>query len=259
MIAAFKMKFTSSSGMNFLNLFEEPLQGCEMTSSFGPLGTQIFEAQDLYSSVYGFDLPYKQNNVELANSDLAPKGILWLPDVCRQLNYVLESQIVTQCWTTYHGAHWAVSPCLDGQDCYLIYEGKRKQFNKHTCGWRMPVEKATHVVIYTTMPTPMDLVPGISRDIREMPIPEGWIAPGKPRDVPPEVVKYKGYTIVKTGEAGEDKWSCEDLRDLTLKKIKECIGLWTRDEEITAYCEGQDALKTEEMGHGRRDHEHYDE
>lgn len=185
MIAIFR---TSAS-----SIFASPISDCQVGSNDladHPITHHV--ASDDWCEVHGFAA---RTGAHLSAGDPAgPAGLAWLLSIVPVLNDHFNDAggyipIILECWTTFGGAHWALVEWSTMGECarFLVFEGRRGQFNEHQCGWVMPIRESLDeyqwCALWTTHPaSALDErwefhgFDGEGR-VYELPRPPGWRDP----------------------------------------------------------------------------------
>lgn len=177
---------------NALSLFARPIDGCEVRSR--PLSDHCIThhiASDEWCSVHGFSAR-DGGELMLGDDPTVPVGLAWLQELTPVLDEHFDGAQpprILEAWTTYGHAHWAlVEWSYQGENPrFLVFVGRRRQFNAHNCGWDMPIPESLEdfqwCALWTTDPeSALDSrgeFCGFDAEgrVHELPRPPGWRAP----------------------------------------------------------------------------------
>lgn len=173
------------------SLFAQPLPYCDASDMEGrtifaapDYPARHLRAADDSAQVFGWALREEGSLVSLDLAGVAPWPVgapAWISDVMQAAQGAESSPLdganVVEAWTTYNGAHWLRCHLADGRGA-LVFEGRRGQFNAHSCGWQVDLTRAERVIVLTTDAARLpELVPGIPHEAVALPRPEGWASP----------------------------------------------------------------------------------
>lgn len=163
-------------------------------------------ASDDRAAVQGWALSMTSKRASLHDMDELPA---WIgethSEVAGRVELLAGAEVI-EAWRTYGGAVWL--RCRIGAEREaLVFQGKRGQFNRHSCGWVMDFTGAERVIVLTTDPARLpEIVPGVPHEARALPRPEGWASPEARAQVTYFAVGSKadpntGYTTHRQGPA----------------------------------------------------------
>ncbi len=199
------------------SLFTTPCAGNEVSMRMYA-DTIERTASDDRAAVQGWALSMISKRTSLHDMDELPA---WIAETHAEVAgrvALLAGAEVIEAWRTYNGAGWLRCRIGAGREA-LIFQGRRGQFNQHSCGWVMDFIGAERVIVLTTDPERLpELLPGIPHEALPLPRPEDWASPEARAKVTYFTVGDKadprsGYTTHRRGPAFPHPggWTYQDV------------------------------------------------